>query len=153
MLAIRTSDLVLLGVALVAVGVLTVVGYRPFVALTFDPRKARTLGLRPDLANALMLVLLTITMAVAFSVVGTLLAFGMLIAPSAAALLVTRRLPVVMLTAFLIGSAATVLGLWISWFAATAAGATVAAVAVALFFLILGARRLAARLPTRKDPS
>ena len=80
-------------------------------------------------------------------------AFGMLIAPSAAALLVARRLPVVMLAAFLIGAAATVLGLWISWFAATAAGATVAAVAVALFFLILGARRLAALLPSRKDPS
>ncbi|GAA3388628.1 zinc ABC transporter permease AztB [Cryptosporangium minutisporangium] len=142
-LAIRAPDLLLLGGAVLVVAVVTFVGYRPFLALTFDARKARTLGLRPDLANAVMLVLLTITMAVAFSVVGTLLAFGMLIAPSAAALLVARRLPIVMLTAFGIGSAATVLGLWISWFAATAAGATIAAVAVSLFFVILGARRTA----------
>ncbi|GAA0274686.1 zinc ABC transporter permease AztB [Cryptosporangium japonicum] len=141
-LAIRSADLVLLGGAAVVVAAVSVVGYRPFLALTFDPRKARTLGLRPGLANAAMLVLLTITMAVAFSVVGTLPAFGLLIAPSAAALLVARRLPAVMFTAFLLGSAAVLIGLWISWFAATAAGATIAAVAVALFFVVLTVRRV-----------
>jgi ABC-type Mn2+/Zn2+ transport system permease subunit len=140
-LAIREDGLLLLAGAVVLVAAVTVVCYRPFLALTFDARKAHTLGLRPGLANTVMLVLLTITMAVAFSVVGTLLAFGMLIAPSAAALLVARRLPAVMLAAFVIGSAATVIGLWISWYAATAAGATIAAVAVCLFFVILGARR------------
>ncbi|MFF0717520.1 zinc ABC transporter permease AztB [Micromonospora sp. NPDC003816] len=139
-LAIRWSDLVMLGVAVAVVATVTAACYRPFLALTFDPRKARTLGLRPDLANAAMLALLTITMAVAFSVVGTLLAFGMLIAPSAAAMLVARRLPALMLASFLIGSAATVVGLWISWYAATAAGATIAAVTVLIFFTILGAR-------------
>ncbi|WP_092543196.1 zinc ABC transporter permease AztB [Actinoplanes derwentensis] len=146
-LAIRTGDLLLLAGAGVLVAVIAAVFHRPFLALTFDPRKARTLGLRPDLANLVMMALLTITMAVAFSVVGTLLAFGMLIAPSAAAMLVTRRLPAVMLTSFLIGSAATVLGLWISWFAATAAGATIAATAVGIFFVILGARRLTTASP------
>jgi zinc/manganese transport system permease protein len=141
-LAIRTPDLLLLGGALAVCGVLAAVFHRAFLALTFDSRKARTLGLRPDLANAMMLVLLTVTMAVAFSVVGTLLAFGMLIAPSAAAMLVARRLPAVMLTSFGLGTSATVIGLWISWFAATAAGATIAAVAVLQFFVILAVRHL-----------
>ncbi|MEU4689220.1 zinc ABC transporter permease AztB [Actinoplanes sp. NPDC023714] len=139
-LAIRRSDLLLLAGALAVTGVIAAVFHRPFLALTFDARKARTLGLRPGLANAMMLILLTVTMAVAFSVVGTLLAFGMLIAPSAAAMLVARRLPAVMLTSFGLGVSATVLGLWISWYAATAAGATVAAVAVLQFFLILAVR-------------
>ncbi|WP_430790479.1 zinc ABC transporter permease AztB [Actinoplanes sp. G11-F43] len=141
-LAIRREDLLLLAGAGLLVAAVAAVFHRPFLALTFDPRKARTLGLRPDLANVVMMGLLTVTMAVAFSVVGTLLAFGMLIAPSAAAMLVARRLPAVMLAAFLIGATATVLGLWISWFAATAAGATIAAVAVGIFFVLLGARRL-----------
>jgi len=141
-LAIRSADLVLLAGAALVVAAVSALAYRPFLALTFDPRKARTLGLRPGLANAVMLVLLTITMAVAFSVVGTLLAFGLLIAPSAAALLIARRLPAVMATAFLLGSAAVLIGLWISWFAATAAGATIAAVAVALFFVVLTVRRV-----------
>ena len=141
-LAISRADLVLLAGAGVAVAVVSAVFHRSFLALTFDPRKARTLGLRPDLANAVMMLLLTVTMAVGFSVVGTLLAFGMLIAPSAAAMLGARRLPAVMATSFAIGCAATVLGLWISWFAATAAGATIAAVAVLIFFVILAVRRM-----------
>lgn len=139
-LAIQVPDLLLLAGALVVVAVTSAVCYRQFLALTFDARKARTLGLRPDLANMIMLILLTVTMAVAFSVVGTLLAFGMLIAPSAAAMLVARRLPVVMLTSFGLGAAAVLVGLWISWYAATAAGATIAAVTVCLFFLLLGGR-------------
>jgi zinc/manganese transport system permease protein len=79
-------------------------------------------------------------MAVSFSVVGTLLAFGMLIAPSATAMLVARRLPAVMLTSFGIGAVAVLAGLWVSWYAATAAGATIAALTVLLFFLLLGGR-------------
>ncbi|SBT66152.1 ABC-type Mn2+/Zn2+ transport system, permease component [Micromonospora sediminicola] len=152
-LAIRWPDLALLATAVAVVAVVSAACYRPFLALTFDPRRARTLGLRPDLANAVMLALLTVTMAVAFSVVGTLLAFGMLIAPSAAAMLVARRLPVVMLTSFGIGSAATVTGLWISWYAATAAGATVAAVAAGTFFAILGASRVTAATRRRRSPA
>lgn len=151
-LAIRQPDLLMLAAAVATVAAVSAACYRPFLALTFDPRKARTLGLRPDLANAVMLTLLTITMAVAFSVVGTLLAFGMLIAPSAAAMLVARRLPAVMLTSFVIGSAATVIGLWISWYAATAAGATIAAVAVAIFFVLLGVRRVTTSVRRRRTP-
>ncbi|GLY26164.1 zinc ABC transporter permease AztB [Micromonospora sp. NBRC 101691] len=152
-LAIRWPDLLMLGVAVAVVAAVSAVCYRPFLALTFDARKARTLGLRPGLANAVMLALLTITMAVAFSVVGTLLAFGMLIAPSAAAMLVARRLPALMLTSFVIGSAATVIGLWISWYAATAAGATIAAVAVLIFFAILGTRRVTTAVLRRRSAS
>jgi ABC-type Mn2+/Zn2+ transport system permease subunit len=143
-LAIRPPDLLLLAGALAVVAVASAACYRQFLALTFDARKARTLGLRPDLANLIMLVLLTITMAVAFSVVGTLLAFGMLIAPSAAAMLVARRLPAVMLTSFGIGAVAVLAGLWVSWYAATAAGATIAAITVLLFFLLLGGRAVVA---------
>ncbi|XTZ16870.1 zinc ABC transporter permease AztB [Micromonospora echinospora] len=150
-LAIRWPDLLMLGAAVAVVAAVSAACHRPFLALTFDARKARTLGLRPGLANAVMLALLTITMAVAFSVVGTLLAFGMLIAPSAAAMLVARRLPALMLTSFVIGSAATVIGLWISWYAATAAGATIAAVAVLIFFVILGARRVTTAVLRRRS--
>ncbi|WP_434743967.1 zinc ABC transporter permease AztB [Micromonospora sp. SH-82] len=149
-LAIQRPDLLMLAVAVTVVAAVTVGCYRPFLALTFDPRKAQTLGLRPDLANMVMLALLTVTMAVAFSVVGTLLAFGMLIAPSAAAMLVVRRLPAVMLASFVIGSAATVIGLWVSWYAATAAGATIAATAVSIFFVLLGARRIVTALGGRR---
>lgn len=148
-LAIRGDDLLLLAVVLALVAAVSVPLYRPFLALSFDPRKAQSLGLRPDLANIAMLVLLTVTIAASFHVVGTLLSFGMLIAPSAGALLVARRIPTVMAVAFAIGTFSTIVGVLLSWYAGTAAGASIAATAVATFFLLAAAAAIADRRPLR----
>ncbi|WP_278262684.1 zinc ABC transporter permease AztB [Nocardia sp. AG03] len=144
-LAVRTQDLGFLAAAVVIALLVAVLGHRSFVALTFDPRKAHTLGLRPKLANAALIGLVTLAIVASFHVVGTLLVFGLLIAPPAAALYWSDRIPVVMLLAACIGGLSTVVGLLISWHAQTAAGATIAAVAVATFFLSAIAASLRAR--------
>ncbi|MGW4829436.1 zinc ABC transporter permease AztB [Amycolatopsis japonica] len=134
-LAVGSGDLVGLAITLLVVGVVALAGHRSFTALTFDVRKAHTLGLRPRLANAVLLGLVTLTIVASFRVVGTLLVFGLLIAPAAAALFWSRRITTIMLVAALLGIAATVGGLLVSWHWGTAAGATIAAAAVLLFFL------------------
>ena len=48
--AVRTTDLVVLAVALLLTLGAVIIGHRAFVAVTFDPRKAATLGLRPQWA-------------------------------------------------------------------------------------------------------
>lgn len=133
-LAVGSGDLVGLAITLLVVGAVALVGHRSFTALTFDVRKAHTLGLRPRLANAVLLGLVTLTIVASFRVVGTLLVFGLLIAPAAAALFWSRRITTIMLIAALLGIAATVGGLLVSWHWGTAAGATIAG-AVLLFFL------------------
>ncbi|RSN19549.1 ABC transporter permease [Streptomyces sp. WAC 05977] len=134
-LAVGSSDLVGLAITLLVVGTVALAGHRSFTALTFDVRKAHSLGLRPRLANAVLLGLVTLTIVASFRVVGTLLVFGLLIAPAAAALFWSRRITTIMLIAALLGIAATVGGLLVSWHWGTAAGATIAAGAVLLFFL------------------
>jgi manganese/iron transport system permease protein len=134
-LAVRTGDLVALAVATGVAAAVSLAGHRAFVALSFDPRKAHTLGLRPGLAHVALLALVTLAIVASFQVVGTLLVFGLLVAPPAAAALWARRVPAVMLGATLLGWAATACGLVTSWHAGTAAGATVVAFAVAFFFL------------------
>jgi ABC-type Mn2+/Zn2+ transport system permease subunit len=134
-LAVGSADLVGLAITLVVVAVVALLGHRSFTALTFDVRKAHTLGLRPRLANAVLLALVTLTIVASFRVVGTLLVFGLLIAPAAAALFWSRRITTIMLVAALLGVAATVGGLLVSWHWGTAAGATIAAGAVLVFFL------------------
>ncbi|WP_174188712.1 zinc ABC transporter permease AztB [Nocardia barduliensis] len=134
-LAVRERDLWYLAVAAVVATVVSVLGYRAFVALTFDPRKAHTLGLRPRVANVALIGLVTLAIVASFHIVGTLLVFGLLIAPPAAAVYWVHRIPAIMLTAAVLGAVATVAGLLISWHARTAAGATIAATAVALFFV------------------
>ncbi|MFD7315106.1 zinc ABC transporter permease AztB [Streptomyces sp. NPDC059883] len=134
-LAVRQGDLVLLGAALALALVISVLGYRPFVALAFDERKAHTLGLRPKAAHAVLLGLLTLAIVASFHIVGTLLVFGLLIAPPATVLPWARRIPVIMIGAAVLGSAAVFLGLLVSWHAGTAAGATISAIAVLQFLL------------------
>ncbi|MCT2590857.1 metal ABC transporter permease [Streptomyces sp. N2-109] len=141
-LAVRERDLILLAVALGVALAVSVVGYRPFVALAFDERKAHTLGLRPRAAHAALLGLLTLALVASFHIVGTLLVFGLLIAPPAAALHWARRIPAVMAGAALLGMTATFFGLLLSWHLSTAAGATIAAVAVVQFLLSTLAARL-----------
>ncbi|MEV6257657.1 zinc ABC transporter permease AztB [Nocardia sp. NPDC051911] len=134
-LAVGERDLWYLVAATVLAAVISVLGYRAFVALTFDPRKAHTLGLRPRLANVALIALLTLAIVASFHIVGTLLVFGLLIAPPAAAVYWVHRIPAIMLAAAALGAVATFAGLLISWHAHTAAGATIAATAVALFFV------------------
>ncbi|MEU6019101.1 zinc ABC transporter permease AztB [Streptomyces sp. NPDC047515] len=134
-LAVRSADLAHLMGALVIALLISVLGYRPFVALAFDERKAHTLGLRPRIAHAALLALLTLAIVASFHVVGTLLVFGLLIAPPAAVLPWARRIPVIMIGAACLGMSATFVGLLLSWHLHTAAGATIAATAVIQFLL------------------
>ncbi|MER7695802.1 MULTISPECIES: zinc ABC transporter permease AztB [unclassified Streptomyces] len=134
-LAVRRQDLLVLAAALLAALAVSVLGHRAFLALAFDSRKAHTLGLRPRLAHAVLLGLLGLAIVASFHIVGTLLVLGLLIAPPAAALPWARSVRGVMVLAALLGASATFGGLLLSWHLSTAAGATVAALAVSLFFL------------------
>lgn len=133
-LAIGPRDLWLLAGAVLLASVLAAAGHRGFVALTFDPRIAQTLGLRPRLARLGLLALVTLAVVGSFHLAGTLLVFGLLIAPPAAATYWAHRIPTTMALAAVFGAVATVGGLLVSWHAGTAAGATIAATAVGLFF-------------------
>ena len=141
-LGVRSVDLAILATALALTLAATVIGHRAFVAVTFDARKAATLGLRPQAAAVALTVLMAVAMVATFHVVGTLLVLGLLIAPPATALTWARSIPRVMALAAVFGSVATYLGLLISWHAGTAGGATIAGVAVLIFFLSTAARLL-----------
>jgi ABC-type Mn2+/Zn2+ transport system permease subunit len=134
---------ILLGLAALAITLVgVIVGHRPFLALSIDSAKAATLGLRPQAAHVAMLALLSLTVVTSFRVVGTLLVFGLLVAPPATAVLLVRRVPVAMMVAVGFGWSAVVIGLVVSYHADTAASATVAGIAVAQFFVVLAATEL-----------
>ncbi|MCZ7529501.1 MAG: zinc ABC transporter permease AztB [Acidimicrobiia bacterium] len=123
-------------VALLAVAAL----HRPLLALAFDERKAATLGMRPALTRTLLLILVALVVVASFQAVGTLLVFGLLVAPPATGTLVARRVPMVMVASVVFGSVAVVAGLLASWHFDVAAGASMSATAVLIFFVVLGAR-------------
>jgi manganese/iron transport system permease protein len=142
-LGVTTGDLRGQAVGAAVVVVVSVVLYRPFLALAFNEDKASTLGMRPAFAHAALMVLLAIAIVASFQAIGTLLVFGLLIGPPATAGLLVRRVPLVMVTAVALGALAVVGGLTISFHHDTAGGATIAGLAVAEFFVVLAAQELA----------
>jgi manganese/iron transport system permease protein len=144
-LGIRATDLVVQAAAAAIAVVGIALLYRPFLVLSFNEAKAQVLCLHPRVAHVAMLILLTLAIVTSFRAVGTLLVFGLLIAPPATAALLARSVPTMMLTAAALGSAAVVVGLLLSWYLGTAAGATVAAAAVASFFVVLVGRDVTRR--------
>jgi ABC-type Mn2+/Zn2+ transport system permease subunit len=133
-LGVRLGDIGVLTGALVLVAVIAFAGRRAFIAATFDVRKAATLGLNPAWAGIVLTVLIAVAIVASFHVVGTLLVLGLLVAPPAAATLWAHSIGRIMLLAAVVGVVSVWLGLLLSWHAATAGGASIAAVAVALFF-------------------
>lgn len=131
-LAIAWIDIALLAGALVATLAIAAAFHRSFVAAAFDPRIAQTLGLRPELAQVVLTALVTLAIVASYQAVGSLLVVGMLLAPAVAAGRWTRSLPSTMALAAAFGVAAVAAGLLVSWYAATAAGPTIAFAAIVL---------------------
>jgi zinc/manganese transport system permease protein/manganese/iron transport system permease protein len=147
-LAISAADLVQLAAALVVTVAVAALCHRALVAEAFDPRVASVLGLRPRLARVALVGLVTIAVVASYQAVGSLLVVGLLLAPAVAAGHWTRRIPATMALAALIGAVAVLAGLLVSWHAGTAAGASIAAVAI-LTAGVSGVLRAAVRAARR----
>ncbi|MBT8198521.1 MAG: metal ABC transporter permease [Acidimicrobiia bacterium] len=148
-LGVTDGDIAVLAVILAVSAAASVLLYRPFLVLAFNEQKARLLGLRPGLAHWVLLGLITAVIVGSFQTVGTLLVFGLLVGPPATAALLVKRLPLMMLTAALIGVLSVITGLVLSYHLDTAGSATMALVPIVLFFVVLSARNFLTR-PSRQ---
>ena len=109
------ADLRLLGAILVpAIGLLLAV-QRPLRHAFLDREAATVLGVRPARWEMLFFLLLGLVVATASKTAGSLLVFGYLVAPPAAALLLSRRLGVVLVLAAGLAALATIAGMAVSF--------------------------------------
>jgi ABC-type Mn2+/Zn2+ transport system permease subunit len=97
-----------------------------------------------------MLGLVALSIVASFRTVGTLLVFGLLIGPPATASLLVRRVPAMMATAVGIGLVSVYVGLLLSFHYDTAAGATMSGLSVAVFFVVLAVKEVAAAVGGRR---
>ena len=134
----------------VGVGLMSLILYRPLMALSFSPEKAEALGMRPQLTHWLLLLMIAAAVIGSFQAVGTLLVLGLLIGPAATAALITRTVPRMILGSLLIGVVSVTVGLILSYHLGTAAGASMALVAIVGFFLVLTIREASAALARRR---
>jgi ABC-type Mn2+/Zn2+ transport system permease subunit len=135
LLGVTGGDLVA-GAALAAgVALALALGYRQLALTAFDRTAARSLGARPTACELALLVVLGATTVAAVQGLGNLLVVALILAPGAAALALTRRLPAALALSVALAALSGVAGLLVSFHLELAAGASVALCAVAIFAL------------------
>lgn len=148
-LGVFTRDVVAVVVVGVVVTVCVVLFRREFEFVSFDPDVARVSGVAVDRFDALLMVLLSVTVLVSVRVIGALLISAMLVLPGATARLLVASLRRMLWLAPLLGASFGFVGMYLSWYLDVPSGAVVTLVGTVAFGAAwlradIGGRRLSA---------
>jgi manganese/iron transport system permease protein len=136
LLGVTQQDLIVTAVLGAIVLVVLFLFYKELLVISFDRVLAVTLRLPTTFLNYLLLILIAVTIVVSLQVVGIALMLAMFVTPAAAASLLTRRLPTMMVVAAAIGAFSGVVGLYASYYLDVASGPSVVLVATGIFILV-----------------
>lgn len=141
-LGINTTSIILQAVTTLAIVITAVICARPFLLLCFNPEQAQVSGFSSHIYHNIMLAMIAVAVIISFQTVGTMLVFGMLLAPAGAAALLARRIEVMMVYASLIGMVSVCAGLLISYHFDLATGSSIVLVATLIFYVVLLVKNL-----------
>ena len=141
-LSTSTSDVAATAAWATGLCLLLAVLHRPLVASAFDPVGTRAAGLPVALVDLVMLIVLMTAISVMVPSVGTILSVALLVAPTATARLWTSRLGGLFVASALLGALCGAVGLVLSHWADTAAGATIAVTCGGMFAVSVAARAI-----------
>ena len=151
-LAVTRADLVLgAGVALVVALVLALAG-KELVLAAFDRPMAEAMGYRVRLLDLLLLVTVTLAAVVALRAVGNVLLTALLLGPAASARLLCRTFWPMAALAAALGVAAGVLGLYATWYLEVGGGPAIVLAVVALYAGCAAVARLRTGLAAAAGP-
>ncbi len=111
--------------------------YKELKLSTFDPGLAAALGFSPVLLHYAFMSLVSVTAVGAFDAVGSILVVALMIAPPAAAWLLTDRLPLLLGWSAGIAAVAAVAGYWVAHALDVSIAGSMAGMAGFLFLLVL----------------
>ena len=133
-----------ISLGITAVVVLGLFAFHHWLIFTsFDPVGSQVAGIRSNLADYVLLALLALVIVIGIQAAGIILVMAMLVIPAATAYLLVRRLVSMMMTAAVIGTAAAVSGLYLSFHFNLPAGPAMTLVASGIFVLVALFRRRA----------
>jgi manganese/iron transport system permease protein len=136
-LGVGWSDLLLIGIMTSAIIAIVAAFYKEMLFYAYDPEMAAASGIPVSAIHYGLLALIAVAAVVALKAVGIVLVVAMLVTPAATAGLLVRRLHQIMLLGALLGFVSSVIGLYVSYYASVASGASIVLVATCLFGLAL----------------
>jgi ABC-type Mn2+/Zn2+ transport system permease subunit len=140
LLGVSGKDLALAAALALAALTALAVMHRLLLAVGFDRSTARMFGASTLIADLGLLALLGVAIVIGVQGLGNLLVVAVIVGPAATARLLARRMGTMMVLASAIAVVASVAGLYLSYYANTAAGASVAVAIVALYMVGLAVR-------------
>jgi manganese/iron transport system permease protein len=138
---VTSADLILIAVTSVLVLATILIFYKELELTSVDPTYAGVIGLRADWMRNALLVLLALAVVSGIQVVGVILTSALLVTPAAAASLVTRSLSRMMIVAAVVAILSGIAGLYYSYYARAAAGASIVLTCTLCFAVAFVARR------------
>ena len=133
-LSISRGELLVLGITLLVTAGIWLLCFNQLHALSISPALARSKGVPVRLLDNLFVVLIAVIVMLAIQWVGLLIINAMLILPAAASRNVSRSMRSYHLLALIFGLFSGVLGLFLSYHNAVAAGPMIVLIAAALYF-------------------
>lgn len=136
LLTVQRGD-VILNVALTVIGLaILALLFDDLRMATFDANHAAQVGVRVQLVQTVLLILVATSVVVALRTVGSLMAIAMLVTPAATARLITRDVLRMTLVAMAIGVATALVGFVLSYHLDASPGATISLTASAAFLIV-----------------
>lgn len=125
------------GMSVVVISVFLIF-YNKIFAVTFDESFAKATGVRSDLYNLLIAVVIAVIIVFAMNFVGSLLISALIIFPALSAMRLFKSFKNVIICSVVISLVCAGVGLIVSILAGTPVGATIVAADIAVFFIFSG---------------
>ena len=135
-LSVSKSDLLIMLIMTVIVIVFALIFFNYWKVYLFDEEFAKILGLKTNLFNYVLLILIALTIVVLIRVAGIILVIALLSAPAAISALFSKKLKNRMLLSILIGIIFSFCGIWISYELNVSSGATIIILLTVIYFIL-----------------
>ena len=137
LLGVSWSDVLLISIIAGAVLLVVAALYKELLFTSYDATMSAASGIPVRLVEYLLPVLVGVTTVASLKAVGIVLVLALLVTPAATATLLARRLPGIMAYSIAVALAATVAGLYLSFYAGLPSGPSIVVVATGFFLLAL----------------
>jgi len=134
-LSVTSEDVINTAVIAVIILLIIVLLYKELMFYTFDPVGAQAAGLPTNLLDFGLMILIALTIVASLKSVGLVLVIAMLITPGATAYLLVTRLHQMMILGSAVGVAASITGMYLSYWFNLPSGPAIVLVAFCFFML------------------
>ncbi len=131
------SDLLLLGAALLAAAAVFTVGYRAFLFSSFDPEVAAVSGVRVRRVDALLMLVLSLSILATLQIIGVTLVAATLVIPAVVARMSSNSFGRMLVVSTSLGAAAGAVGMYLSYQLEIPSGTTIVLVNATVFVAVL----------------